>query len=257
MEPNAPRSRSGRVWKHRCPKCGDKLIRVRRDFVDRLHSLFAPVRRFRCRGIECGLECTLPKTHSVPDGRPGSPVHCRSAIRFRVACRSAVHSAARRNRARYVRAHTDGRLQHFYCVASSARFRVPGVRRTFSRTSCNASERSPPPHGSRIDAASRLLVGKSRFAQRARRAYRPSLPDVRQRRARQDKAAPGRCPDEPVRARVPCPVLQLPLSIRRQPADVSVLYNGDRRITPAACVGSGAAAVAAPKWQCSCKQLQE
>jgi hypothetical protein len=38
---------------------------VRRDFVDRLHSLFAPVRRFRCRGIECGLEITLPKTHTV------------------------------------------------------------------------------------------------------------------------------------------------------------------------------------------------
>ena len=53
------------MWKHRCRQCGSKLIRVQRTPADRLHSLLAPVRRFRCRGVECGLEVTLPKTHSV------------------------------------------------------------------------------------------------------------------------------------------------------------------------------------------------
>jgi hypothetical protein len=41
---------------------------VQRSPVDRLHSLFAPVRRFRCRSRECRLELTLPKTVSVQRG---------------------------------------------------------------------------------------------------------------------------------------------------------------------------------------------
>jgi hypothetical protein len=39
-----------------CPICGSAVQRVRRRPTDRLLSLFAPVRRFRCADSDCGWE---------------------------------------------------------------------------------------------------------------------------------------------------------------------------------------------------------
>lgn len=47
-----------------CPRCGSKLFRMHRRLSDRLLSLIAPVRRFRCTSLQCGYECTVPKKHS-------------------------------------------------------------------------------------------------------------------------------------------------------------------------------------------------
>jgi len=49
-----------------CPRCGGKLIRVRRRFADRLLSLVRPVRRYRCRRADCLWEGTLRKTPKAP-----------------------------------------------------------------------------------------------------------------------------------------------------------------------------------------------
>jgi hypothetical protein len=43
----------------RCPRCGAALLRVRRKPLDRLLSLLAPRRRYRCRAMGCGWEGTL------------------------------------------------------------------------------------------------------------------------------------------------------------------------------------------------------
>jgi hypothetical protein len=43
----------------RCPRCAGALVRVRRTLWDRLLSLVAPRRRYRCRGMGCGWEGTL------------------------------------------------------------------------------------------------------------------------------------------------------------------------------------------------------
>jgi hypothetical protein len=43
----------------RCPRCGAALLRVRRKPLDRLVSLVAPLRRYRCRAMGCGWEGTL------------------------------------------------------------------------------------------------------------------------------------------------------------------------------------------------------
>lgn len=36
-----------------CPMCRDRLIRARRRVVDRLRSLFSPVKRYRCANFAC------------------------------------------------------------------------------------------------------------------------------------------------------------------------------------------------------------
>jgi hypothetical protein len=43
----------------RCPRCGAVLFRVRRKPLDRVLSLVAPRRRYRCRAMGCGWEGTL------------------------------------------------------------------------------------------------------------------------------------------------------------------------------------------------------
>jgi len=49
---------------HPCPRCGSRLFRMHRRLSDRLLSLVTPMRRFRCTSVQCGYECTVPKTHS-------------------------------------------------------------------------------------------------------------------------------------------------------------------------------------------------
>ncbi len=39
--------------KHTCPRCHGNLIRRPRRFIDRLHSLFTPVQRYRCDRFSC------------------------------------------------------------------------------------------------------------------------------------------------------------------------------------------------------------
>jgi len=63
----------------RCPKCGGDLLRVRRFAVDRLLSLFVPVRRFRC--VECVWEGLVTRNHwkpaasACPRGTPALEAH--------------------------------------------------------------------------------------------------------------------------------------------------------------------------------------
>jgi hypothetical protein len=42
-----------------CPRCNGAVTRVRRRFVDLLLSAFVPVRRYRCRSLDCGWEGNL------------------------------------------------------------------------------------------------------------------------------------------------------------------------------------------------------
>jgi hypothetical protein len=42
-----------------CPLCGEPVQRIRRRPIDRLLSLFFPVRRYRCVQFRCGWEGTL------------------------------------------------------------------------------------------------------------------------------------------------------------------------------------------------------
>lgn len=46
----------------RCPGCGDILIRLPRRGVDRLLSVFVPVRRFRCPNFLCVWEGNLRRS---------------------------------------------------------------------------------------------------------------------------------------------------------------------------------------------------
>ncbi len=38
---------------HPCPDCGGYTFRVRRRYIDRLISLFKPVRRYQCQDYNC------------------------------------------------------------------------------------------------------------------------------------------------------------------------------------------------------------
>lgn len=42
-----------------CPECGAAVDRIARRWLDRLLSLFTPVRRYRCRSMACGWEGQL------------------------------------------------------------------------------------------------------------------------------------------------------------------------------------------------------
>lgn len=43
-----------------CPSCGAELFRVQRTGIDRLVSVFKPVRRYCCMSTACGWEGRLP-----------------------------------------------------------------------------------------------------------------------------------------------------------------------------------------------------
>jgi hypothetical protein len=50
-----------------CAVCHGTAYRIRRQFVDRLLSLVAPRRRYRCGAIGCEWEGTVPLEHcSLP-----------------------------------------------------------------------------------------------------------------------------------------------------------------------------------------------
>lgn len=57
------RGMSGRYrhFNRSCPQCGDTVLRVHRRVVDRLYSLFHPVRRYHCTSLECGWQGNLPR----------------------------------------------------------------------------------------------------------------------------------------------------------------------------------------------------
>lgn len=44
---------------HRCPSCGDSIVRIRRRPLDRLHSIFVPVWRFACSDTGCSWTGTV------------------------------------------------------------------------------------------------------------------------------------------------------------------------------------------------------
>lgn len=55
-----------------CPICSNAVQRIPRHFIDRLRSLFAPVRRYRCVISTCGWEGTrrshapdAPRTNQI------------------------------------------------------------------------------------------------------------------------------------------------------------------------------------------------
>jgi predicted RNA-binding Zn-ribbon protein involved in translation (DUF1610 family) len=39
-----------------CPRCGGSVQRIRRRWIDRMLSAFAPLRRYRCHSPRCGWE---------------------------------------------------------------------------------------------------------------------------------------------------------------------------------------------------------
>jgi hypothetical protein len=50
------------VLEHRkavCPRCAGSVERVRRRLIDRIVSVFVPVRRYRCRNDACSWEGNL------------------------------------------------------------------------------------------------------------------------------------------------------------------------------------------------------
>lgn len=55
---------------HKCPRCDGDLIRIRRRLVDRLISVFVPVRRFRCVYLGCFWEGNLRRTSDPPSSAP-------------------------------------------------------------------------------------------------------------------------------------------------------------------------------------------
>lgn len=42
-----------------CPHCKGAVVRIPRRFIDRLSSIFVPVRRFQCRSLICCWEGNL------------------------------------------------------------------------------------------------------------------------------------------------------------------------------------------------------
>lgn len=60
-----------------CPRCGGKVLRVRRRLLDRLRSRFVePVRRYACRDIQCGwqgLRRVPDNANSTAPQPPGPP----------------------------------------------------------------------------------------------------------------------------------------------------------------------------------------
>ncbi len=65
-----PKTYSG-ISKRSCPDCTARLVRIARRPVDRLQSLFVPVKRYRCRTFMCGWEGNLPwsaGTNTVASG---------------------------------------------------------------------------------------------------------------------------------------------------------------------------------------------
>lgn len=54
-----------------CPCCQGKLVRERRRVVDRLRSLFRPVRRYRCENFACQWTGTLANPVAGSSGSGG------------------------------------------------------------------------------------------------------------------------------------------------------------------------------------------
>jgi hypothetical protein len=53
LESNTYRRESKAVSQRACPVCGFPLIRVPRRRLDRIYSLFFPVRRYQCETFHC------------------------------------------------------------------------------------------------------------------------------------------------------------------------------------------------------------
>lgn len=41
---------------HTCPRCSAPVFRISRRFIDVMFSIFVPLRRYRCRSMQCGWE---------------------------------------------------------------------------------------------------------------------------------------------------------------------------------------------------------
>ena len=66
-------SRYSKTERHRiCPRCGEPVIRIRRNSLGRLLSLFGRVRRYRCSSAGCGWSGNLSKQppHFLADTSP-------------------------------------------------------------------------------------------------------------------------------------------------------------------------------------------
>jgi hypothetical protein len=49
-----------------CPRCGNDLVRIERQLLDRLISLVVPLQRCRCRRHDCQWEGRLRMHESGP-----------------------------------------------------------------------------------------------------------------------------------------------------------------------------------------------
>lgn len=52
-------------YRHVCPKCHGRFVRMHRRFADRLLSMFHPVRRYGCTNHQCRYEAVLWRRHSL------------------------------------------------------------------------------------------------------------------------------------------------------------------------------------------------
>jgi hypothetical protein len=58
------------VFANVCPHCGGNLMRIRRRPVDRLFSVFVPVRRFRCVDLRCIWEGNVRRSRGTVSYAP-------------------------------------------------------------------------------------------------------------------------------------------------------------------------------------------
>lgn len=73
-----------------CPHCRGGLYRIPRRMTDRIQSLFAPARRFRCNYLACNWEGNLrvSKDHARATELPVSDALCSPLLRRRASTRS-------------------------------------------------------------------------------------------------------------------------------------------------------------------------
>jgi len=62
LEPRPHRGTTTASAVVRCPQCGGRLSRIARQPLDRLVSLVAPRRRYRCRTLGCGWTGALRRS---------------------------------------------------------------------------------------------------------------------------------------------------------------------------------------------------
>ena len=93
MQHSSSRAFAGPSSGVRCPHCSKRAHRMRRRWIDRILSLFTPVRRYWC--YECHWQGNLDAEHAQPfnPGDSWAAMHARAALR-RAAQRSSAAAPA-------------------------------------------------------------------------------------------------------------------------------------------------------------------